>query len=142
MDAHVPSGDNLRSMISLYDYEHHSDPLLPRAEFAWRVAGHLLVAMAILGPSLGMGVLGYHLTEDLGWIDSLLNASMILGGMGPVDRLVTPEGKLFASFYALYSGVVFLVVASVIIAPVVHRVAHKLHLDEEEMGREGSPDSR
>jgi hypothetical protein len=81
---------------------------------------------------LFIGILGYHLTENLGWLDSLLNASMILGGMGPVDTLKTSGGKLFASFYALFSGVVFLITMSVVLAPILHRFLHKFHLDENE----------
>jgi hypothetical protein len=80
--------------------------------------------------SLGLGVLGYHLTEGLSWLDSLLNASMILGGMGPVDVLHTPAGKLFASFYALFSGAVFLGMAGIVVAPIAHRLLHRLHLEE------------
>ena len=75
-------------------------------------------------------MLGYHLLEGFSWIDSLLNASMILGGMGPVDQLKTDSGKIFASFYALFSGIVFLVVAGVIFAPIIHRFMHKFHIDE------------
>lgn len=78
-----------------------------------------------------MGVFGYHFFEDIGWIDSLLNASMILGGMGPVTELKTDAGKIFASFYALFSGIVFLVTVGIIFAPIVHRFLHKLHIDKK-----------
>ncbi len=78
--------------------------------------------------SLSIGVAGYRITEGFSWIDSLLNASMILGGMGPVNELMTAEGKLFASFYALFSGIIFLVAAGLIVAPVAHRIMHRLHL--------------
>jgi hypothetical protein len=81
---------------------------------------------------LGIGVIGYRALEGLPWIDSLLNASMILGGMGPVDRLQTSTGKLFASIYALYSGIVFLVTTGVIMAPVFHRFLHHFHIENEE----------
>lgn len=74
-------------------------------------------------------MLGYHDLEHLSWVDSLLNASMILGGMGPVNALQTREGKVFASFYALYSGIVFLAAAGLLIAPILHRFIHKFHLD-------------
>lgn len=97
-----------------------------------RLAGHALVALAILAAALVLGVLGYHRTEGLSWIDALLNASMILGGMGPVDVLRTTGGKLFASFYALFSGVLFLVVAGVLIAPIVHRFLHRFHLESSD----------
>ena len=109
-------------------YEHHSKPLLSRKLFVQRLLGHFTLAMTILFLSLGFGVAGYHLTEDLSLIDSLLNASMILGGMGPVDVIKTPGGKLFASFYSLFSGIIFLAVVGVIIAPIAHRLLHRLHL--------------
>jgi hypothetical protein len=72
---------------------------------------------------------GYHLFEHLSWSDALLNASMILGGMGPVDRPQTLEGKLFASFYALFAGIVFLISVGVLLAPILHRFMHRFHLE-------------
>jgi len=118
-------------------YEHKSEPLLPFWKFVRRLAAHVGVALAIVAGSLGIGVAGYHYLDHLPWIDSLLNASMILGGMGPVDPIRSQAGKLFASFYALFSGVVFLVVVGIMIAPVGHRLLHRLHL--EEAGRGKSP---
>jgi hypothetical protein len=88
------------------------------------------VAGAIIVSSLALGVYGYHFVGRLPWIDALLNASMILGGMGPVDALRTDGGKLFASFYALYSGLVIIGVAGLLLAPVIHRFLHKFHVDE------------
>jgi hypothetical protein len=79
--------------------------------------------------ALGAGILGYHYTENLPWLDSLLNASMILGGMGPVNKLRTPGGKLFASFYALFSGLAFISIMAVLLAPFVHRFLHRFHLE-------------
>jgi hypothetical protein len=79
-----------------------------------------------------IGIIGYHYFEDMGWIDSLLNASMILGGMGPVNSLYTDSGKIFASIYALFSGIIFLVTVGIIIAPAVHRFLHRLHIDEKD----------
>ena len=110
-------------------YEHRREPLIPRRVFFLRVAQHFCLAIGMVGVSLGIGILGYHCTEGLGWLDSLLNASMILGGMGPVNELHHDAGKWFASFYALFSGVVFLVMCGVLFAPVVHRFLHKFHLD-------------
>ena len=109
-------------------YEHHSKPLLPRKLFVQRLLGHFSIATIILLLSLGLGVAGYYLTEGLSLIDSTLNASMILGGMGPVDCIKTPAGKLFASFYSLFSVIIFLAVVGIIIAPIAHRLLHKLHL--------------
>ena len=110
-------------------YEHRREPLLSRQLFFRRLARSTCIGLALVAASLGVGVVGYHLTEGLGWLDSLLNASMILGGMGPVNELHHNAGKWFASFYALFSGVMFLVMAGVIFAPVVHRFLHKFHLD-------------
>ena len=115
----------------IHPYEHKSQPLLPRIKFLWRILKHALLAAGMLGVALGIGVLGYHLTEGLSWLDALLNAAMILGGMGPVDVLHTAAGKLFASFYALFSGVVFLASAGLVIAPLAHRLLHRLHLEAD-----------
>ena len=110
-------------------YEHHSQPLLPRAAFLLRLASHVGIAMGVVLGSLAIGILGYHFLENLAWIDALVNAAMILGGMGPVDALHTSTGKLFASFYALYSGIVFLLAVGIIFAPVFHRILHHFHLE-------------
>ena len=112
-------------------FEHRTQPLLPRKLFLLRMLKHGSVTLGLLVFSLGLGVIGYRVLEGFSWIDALLNASMILGGMGPVNPLVTVAGKLFASFYALFSGVIFLVGAGVIITPVAHRIIHSLHLEEE-----------
>jgi hypothetical protein len=113
-------------------FEHRSKPLLPRKAFLRRQARHAGFSLIILSVSLGMGTAGYHAFGRLPWTDSFLNASMILTGMGPVDRMDTEPGKLFASFYALFSGIAFLTFAGVLFAPVYHRFLHKLHLDLEE----------
>lgn len=113
-------------------YEHHSQPLLSRTQFTRRVINHWLVAFVIIAGSLGIGMLGYHYIEGFPWIDALLNAAMLLGGMGPVNTLATHGGKLFASFYALFSGMVFLVVAGIMVAPIAHRILHRLHLDTDD----------
>jgi hypothetical protein len=110
-------------------YEHRSQPLLSRRLFARRLLRHWSIALLTLLASLAAGVTGYHVLEGMPWVDSLLNASMILGGMGPVNELHTTGGKLFASCYALFSGIIFLVVAGTLLAPLVHRFFHQLHLD-------------
>lgn len=115
-------------------YEHKSESLLPFRKFLRRLFNHALAGLAIIAASLGIGVAGYHFLEGLPWIDALLNASMILGGMGPVDLLKTTAGKVFASGYALFSGVVFLVVVGIMIAPAAHRVLHRLHLERSKTG--------
>ncbi len=111
-------------------YEHKKEPLLPFRRFLRRQINHVLVGLGIIGASLGLGIAGYHFLDKLPWIDALLNASMILGGMGPVDPLQTAAGKIFASVYALYSGIVFLVVVGIMAAPIVHRLLHRLHQAE------------
>ena len=113
-------------------FEHRTDPILPRHTFLFRVLGYLTLAILLIGVALGIGVVGYHVLGGLPWIDALVNASMILGGMGPVDPIASHAGKLFASFYALFSGLLFIGAASIILAPFVHRVMHKLHLDDDE----------
>lgn len=110
-------------------YEHHSQPLLPRPLFIRRMLWHVFSAGLLLLAALAVGVLGYHFVEGIPWVDSILNASMILGGMGPVDRMETVAGKLFASAYALFSGVAFLATAGILVVPVAHRLLHLLHLD-------------
>jgi len=114
----------------IFQYEHRSQPVLPRHLFMQRIIFHLLLALSLVLLSLAAGVLGYRFLAGLSWIDALLNAAMILGGMGPVNELTTDIGKIFASLYALYAGVAFLAVAAVVIAPFAHRLVHKLHLDE------------
>jgi len=112
-------------------FEHRSQPLLPMRAFIRRVIRHAGIALGMVAAALAAGILGYHLTENLPWIDALLNAAMILGGMGPVNVLHTTAGKIFASAYALFSGLLFLVVAGVLFAPIVHRFLHRLHLDAD-----------
>ena len=118
-------------------FEHKTQKLISRKAFASRVGTSVGIAACIVIGSLGFGMVGYHLLERLPWIDSFLNASMLLGGMGPVSQLQTPAGKLFAGLYALYSGIVFLVTAGVVMAPVLHRFMHHFHLEEEDKKRNG-----
>ncbi|MEO6338310.1 MAG: hypothetical protein ABIP71_15995 [Verrucomicrobiota bacterium] len=112
-------------------YEHRTKKLLSREAFAKRVTLHVKLALAVISVVLGIGVAGYHYLADIGWIDALLNASMILGGMGPVTSLEKDGAKIFASFYALFCGLVFVGIASLLIAPFAHRLLHSLHIDEE-----------
>jgi hypothetical protein len=112
-------------------YEHRRQPLLCRKAFLLRVGKHLAIALVIIVGSLISGMAGYVYFEGLSWLDAFLNASMLLGGMGPIWSPATPGGKAFAGLYALYAGMVFLVVASIILAPVVHRTLHRFHLDDK-----------
>jgi hypothetical protein len=113
-------------------YESRTEPLLSLREFAIRLARHGAVSLVLIAGSLLIGAAGYHLTEGLAWLDAVLNAAMILTGMGPVTPLRHVSGKLFATFYALYSGVAFLAIAGLLIAPVAHRLLHRLHVDDNE----------
>ena len=112
-------------------YEHHKQPLADPSVFAKRLALNGIIGLVLLFFSLGVGMLGYHFLENLSWIDSLLNASMILGGMGPVAPLQTVAGKVFASFYALYSGVILLASVGILATPIFHRFLHRFHLAED-----------
>ena len=119
-------------------FEHRHEPLLPRAAFILRLVRHSLISFGIVLGALGIGVVGYHEWVGLGWIDSIVNAAMILGGMGPVADLgndtVPTSGKLFAAGYALFSGLVFIVVMGVVLAPILHRFMHRFHLESESNG--------
>ena len=109
----------------MYEDRHHRP--LTRAEFAGRLARHAAAALGLLILSLGIGMAGYEYFEDLEWRDAFLNAAMLLGGMGPVNAPVTPAGKIFAGLYALYAGLVFLLVAGVLLVPLLHRILHHFH---------------
>ena len=113
-------------------FEKKHEPLLPRAAFLARMGGSFGVTLLVVALSLLMGSAGYHHFAKLSWIDALLNAAMILTGMGPVDPMTTTGGKLFATFFALYSGVAFLTMMAVLLAPLIHRLLHKFHLDGED----------
>jgi hypothetical protein len=114
-------------------YEHRKQPPLSTPKFFKRVLRHWSAAFGVLAFGLGGGILGYHYIAGLKWIDSLLNASMILGGMGPVDPLSTNGAKMFASCYALFSGLAFIGIVSVLLAPFVHRLLHRVHAEEREL---------
>lgn len=112
-------------------YEPKSHPPLPRRQFVQRLLRHAFVALALLLFSLLLGMAGYMAFENLPWRDAFLNSAMLMGGMGPVDAPHTNGGKLFAGLYALYAGLLFLIIAGVVLTPVVHRVMHKFHWEED-----------
>ncbi len=114
-------------------FESKNDELIPLPRFARRVALTLALAGVVLAVGLSVGVLGYHFIAGFQWIDAFLEASMILTGMGPVGALNTTAAKVFSSLYALFSGVVFLSVMAITITPVVHRILHKFHVDDEDI---------
>lgn len=113
-------------------YEQHHVRPLTHAAFMGRLARHAAAALALMILSLAIGMAGYSYFEGLGWRDAFLNAAMLLGGMGPVNAPVTPGGKLFAGCYALYAGIVFLIIAGLLLAPVVHRLLHRFHWEGKE----------
>ena len=110
-------------------YEHNRQPPLGRRFFIQRLLRHGAVSVAIVAVSLVIGVVGFHVTEHYSWLDSYLNAAMLLGGMGQVNPITTDSGKLFAGTYALYAGLVVIVIMGLMLAPVIHRVLHKYHWD-------------
>ncbi len=110
--------------------DHKHGKLAPLPEFVRRLLRYLSISAMLVGVALGIGTAGYHWLGDLEWIDALLNASMILGGMGPVDRMSSTSGKLFATGYALFSGLFFMVLMGITMAPILHRLLHKFHLDD------------
>lgn len=112
-------------------YEHSKQPLAPKHKYYKRIAWNLLIASGILTICLAIGVFGYHYTDDIPWLDSLHNASMILSGMGPVVIITSDGGKLFSSFYALFSGIVFITNIGLILAPAAHRLFHTLHIQDK-----------
>ena len=112
----------------MYETKKHR-PLSPSA-FMRRMTSHVVGAIALILLSLLLGMAGYEYFESLSWRDAFLNAAMLLGGMGPVETPLTNGGKLFAGLYALYCGLVFIIAASIVLAPVVHRLLHLLHWDE------------
>jgi hypothetical protein len=111
-------------------YEHHQQPMLTRAQFARRVLGHFILGTGAVGVALLIGIFGYHWIAGFGWVDSFLNASMILGGMGPIGELPNDAAKIFAGVYALFAGLFFIAMMGLLLAPFLHRIAHRLHIKD------------
>lgn len=111
-------------------YEHKKDPLASKSTFYNRVLTNIIWSMLLITICLLIGVLGYHYTANIDWLDALHNASMILSGMGPVVEITTVAGKWFSSFYALFSGIMFITNIGILLAPAAHRFFHKLHVEE------------
>jgi hypothetical protein len=124
---------NRKSDRSWLRYERRHDQLAPRSVFVRRIVASLCVALCLIMVALFIGLCGYHFLAGFGWIDSLLEASMILGGMGPVNQLPTDAAKIFASIYALFSGLILIALMGIILSPVIHRVMHKFHVDEKDV---------
>jgi hypothetical protein len=116
-------------MNGFLDFEQKHQKLATFSVFAQRVAGAVAISCCVIAVVLFVGVIGYHWLGGLNWIDSLLEASMILGGMGPVNAIKNDGAKLFASGYALFSGLIFIAIMGIVLTPVVHRILHKFHVE-------------
>jgi predicted membrane-bound spermidine synthase len=119
-------------------YERRHEPLASWDRFQRRVLNHFGIVVTLIGVSLGVGMAGYRYFQGMEWIDAFLNAAMLLGGMGPIETQLLWRTKLFAGLYALYAGLVVLVAAGILMAPVFHRFIHRFHLEEDEK-RRGRP---
>ncbi|MBA3721094.1 MAG: hypothetical protein H0W88_01665 [Parachlamydiaceae bacterium] len=111
-------------------FEQKKHPLSTRRTFLFRLLINFVAGLSLTFLSLGLGMWGYHHFEGMSWIDAYANASMILSGMGPLSTPTTYNGKLFAGTYALFSGIVFLIIMAIIFAPVFHRFMHKFHMED------------
>jgi|SRR5215813_467712 len=116
-------------------YERRSEELASLPVFVKRIISSLLIALGFIAVSLSVGLIGYHWIAGFDLVDSLLESSMILGGMGPVKELPSSEAKIFAAFYALFSGLVLIAVTGFLLAPLAHRLMHSFHIDEEDVKR-------
>lgn len=114
-------------------FEQKHQKLVPVAVFMRRMATYILLAILLILGVLSIGVIGYHYLAGLTWVDSLLNASMILGGMGEIDPLTNTAAKIFASVYALFSGLVFIAIMGIFFTPIMHRVLHSFHMENKEL---------
>jgi len=119
-----------RARRPLFDLESRQEVVAPLPRYLGRIAVSVIVSVLLVSLSLFAGMAGYHYIEGLGWLDSFLNAAMILSGMGPVATVATDAGKLFAGLYAIYSGFVVLLAAGIVFAPIAHRLLHRFHVDE------------
>ena len=114
-------------------FESRHEQLAPVNVYVRRIIASLVIGLGLILVALLIGIFGYHLLAGFGWIDSLLEASMILGGMGPVNQLPNDAAKVFASIYALFSGLILIALMGIILSPVAHRVMHKFHVDEKDV---------
>jgi hypothetical protein len=114
-------------------FERKHEKLAPISVFYRRMVASVVMAGILIAVALSIGIIGYHRIAGFDWVDSILEASMILGGMGPVNPLTTTEAKMFASGYALFSGLVFIAIMGIVLAPVTHRMLHQFHIDEQDL---------
>ena len=114
-------------------FERKCEKLASLSVFVSRMAAFVAIAGIFIAVALLMGIMGYHHIAQFAWVDSILEASMILGGMGPINPLITTGAKIFASGYALFSGLVFIAVMGIVLAPITHRMLHTFHVDDEDI---------
>ena len=126
--------------MHLFNFEHFSRPLAHRRVFLWRLGANLLVALVVILASLFAGMLIYHVAAGMSWVDSFLNAAMILSGEGPMGPIDGTAAKILAGLYAIYSGVLLIVLTGLVLAPVFHRVLHGLHVEDED-DEKAAPDT-
>jgi hypothetical protein len=119
-------------------YEHRSQPLLSPRHFLRRLGAHGAAALSLIAVSLAAGTWGYHELGDQPWLDAFLNAAMLLGGMGQVGNVTSTSGRVFAAFFALYAGLLLIAVTTIMLAPVLHRILHRIHVEEADV--EESPE--
>ena len=124
----------MKDLFSALQYERRAQPLASRRKFYLRLARSGMLAVGLVAVSLLIGMMGYHVFEGMSWIDAFLNASMLLGGMGPVDNPKTYGGKLFAGAYALYCGLLVIISTGILLAPLAHRILHRFHAEPREKG--------
>jgi hypothetical protein len=122
-----------KSKVSWLKYEGRRDELAPLSVYVQRLIWSLLMALGLIALVLCIGIAGYHFIAGYNLVDSLLEASMILGGMGPVKELPSDGAKIFASAYALFSGLIFIALMGLVLSPVIHRILHKFHVDEKDV---------
>ena len=119
-------------------FEKRHQPLASNRIFIARLVRAILFGLLLVVVGEGIGMLGYHYFENMSWVDAFVNAAMILSGMGPLEPLKTSAGKLFAGFYAIFSGLAFILIIGIIFAPAVHRILHTFHIDEDQVNKKGS----
>ena len=117
-------------------YEQRRDAMLPWPAFVLRVLGHLTAGLAIFAVGIIPGMIGFRVLEHYSWLDAFLNTCMLLGGMGQVNPINSQGGKFFAGCFALFAGLIFIAVASLVVAPIAHRVLHRLHLERDTISPE------
>ncbi len=120
---------------STFGFEHRRQPLLPRKSYYRRLTFTGIIAVLLIAAWTVIGMIGYHFLDNLGWTDAFLNSAMIVGGMGPINPLNSTASKIFAGFFAIFSGVLILSAFAIIAAPIFHRFLHKFHLEAEERAR-------